>query len=126
MHIPLASLALVSAVLLAAAQQVTPPPTLVQCAEAALTLQGGVAPYTVSILPGAQLSGDPLEVLPVVTASGTVNWLVDIAEGQRVTFRVEHRRRRLFSLGLAHPVLDSPTRLDLDLVQRRADVGKLC
>ncbi|GAA5906067.1 hypothetical protein JCM8208_006333 [Rhodotorula glutinis] len=86
MHVATALLALLSAVTLVAAQQVTPPPSLVQCASAALTLQGGVAPYTVSILPGAQLSGDPLEVLPPVTAPGTVNWLVDLAEGQRVTF----------------------------------------
>ncbi|GAA5926034.1 hypothetical protein JCM3775_005182 [Rhodotorula graminis] len=89
MRVALIPIALLSAVALVVGQQVTPPPTLVQCAEAALTLQGGVAPYTVSILPGAQLSGNPLEVLPPVTAPGTVTWLVDIAEGQRVTFAIE-------------------------------------
>lgn len=48
MHLALASLALASAVALVAAQQVTPPPSVIQCGTAALTLQGGVAPYTVS------------------------------------------------------------------------------
>ncbi|TNY22974.1 hypothetical protein DMC30DRAFT_414574 [Rhodotorula diobovata] len=72
----------------AAAQQVTPPSSLLGCLPAALTIGGGVAPYTVSVLPGAQVSGEPLEVLPPVTASGSVTWLVDVPAGQQVTFAV--------------------------------------
>ncbi|BGP47513.1 hypothetical protein JCM10450v2_003368 [Rhodotorula kratochvilovae] len=86
----------------ASAQQITSPPSLLQCLPASLTIQGGQAPYTVSVLPGGQVAAAPLETLPPVTAPGTVTWLVDLPA---VTFAV---RDAAGVLGYSAPITILP------------------
>ncbi|GAA5994629.1 uncharacterized protein JCM10292_002179 [Rhodotorula paludigena] len=83
------------------AQTITSPASVVQCLPVALTLEGGSAPYTVSVLPGGQVSAAPLETLPEVTAPGTVTWLVDLEAGQDITFSV---RDATGALGYSAPI----------------------
>ncbi|BGP39415.1 hypothetical protein JCM10449v2_003357 [Rhodotorula kratochvilovae] len=91
--------------LLATAQQITSPPSLLQCLPASITVEGGQAPYTVSVLPGGQVAAAPLETLPPVTAPGTVTWLVDLPAGTEVTFAV---RDAAGVLGYSAPITILP------------------
>ncbi|GAA5880372.1 hypothetical protein JCM1840_006194 [Sporobolomyces johnsonii] len=75
----------------------TAPATIEECYPAALNVSGGTAPYTIFgkslfLLPGGNMSGTPLEILPTVNASGSVGWFVDLASGQNVTFAAQRRR----------------------------------
>ncbi|GAA5969826.1 hypothetical protein JCM21900_001009 [Sporobolomyces salmonicolor] len=84
-------LALVSTGLLASfaiAQTITSPASVTVCLPQQLTVSGGTPPYTITVLPGGQTGGVPLETLPTVNAPGSVTWLVDIPSGQNVTFSV--------------------------------------
>ncbi|GJN89465.1 hypothetical protein Rhopal_002451-T1 [Rhodotorula paludigena] len=94
-------LSLLSAPSPVSAQTITSPASVVQCLPVALTLEGGSAPYTVSVLPGGQVSAAPLETLPEVTAPGTVTWLVDLEAGQDITFSV---RDATGALGYSAPI----------------------
>ncbi|GAA6057837.1 hypothetical protein JCM3770_000604 [Rhodotorula araucariae] len=121
--LPLRALALAATLpLLAGAQQITSPPSLLQCLPASLTIQGGQAPYTVSVLPGGQVGAAPLETLPPVTAPGTVTWIVDLAEGTEVTFAV---RDATGALGYSAPIRILPGSGDSCIGANSAATGSL-
>ncbi|GAA5933835.1 hypothetical protein JCM1841_001312 [Sporobolomyces salmonicolor] len=84
-------LTLTSALMLAsfaAAQNITSPASVTECLPQQIEVSGGTPPYTVTVLPGAQIGATPLETLPTVEDPGSVTWLVDLPAGQNITFAV--------------------------------------
>ncbi|GAA5967540.1 hypothetical protein JCM21900_001194 [Sporobolomyces salmonicolor] len=84
-------LTLTSALMLAsfaAAQNITSPASVTECLPQQIEVSGGTPPYTVTVLPGAQIGATPLETLPTVEEPGSVTWLVDLPAGQNITFAV--------------------------------------
>lgn len=65
-------------------QQINTPATLTTCVPAALTWTGGQSPYYLSVLPGGQASGTPLESFGEQTGT-SYTWTVNLAAGQAIT-----------------------------------------
>lgn len=65
-------------------QQINTPASLTVCQPAALSWTGGTAPYYLSVLPGGQASGTPLESFGEQQGT-SYTWTVNIASGTAIT-----------------------------------------
>ncbi|GAA5837612.1 hypothetical protein JCM11251_002024 [Rhodosporidiobolus azoricus] len=60
---------------------ISSPASVTECLPQQLTVSGGEPPYTITVLPGGETGGPPLETLPTLEQAGTVRWMADIPAG---------------------------------------------
>ncbi|KZT55234.1 hypothetical protein CALCODRAFT_518847 [Calocera cornea HHB12733] len=63
------------------------PAAVVTCQDTLLAWGGGQAPFYVSIIPGGQVSAQPIESFPATSASN-IDWLVNLAAGTSISIQV--------------------------------------
>jgi len=64
------------------------PSGVTQCQNSQLTWSGTTDPVQISVLPGGQISAQPLELLPSVASGNAQTWLCDIQANIQVTFAI--------------------------------------
>ncbi|KAF8348813.1 hypothetical protein F5887DRAFT_536392 [Amanita rubescens] len=84
----LTAIAIISLVPAIASLTINTPAGVVQCQPTLLTWSGGTPPYYLTLLPGGQVAGEPIQSFDA-TDDTSKTWLANVNPGQQITFALK-------------------------------------